>query len=72
MMSLIAKIIGVLGLLLIIGGVLHKNKKQTHILFAAGGLGLLLYSISLRDPIFILLQLVFILASLYEWKQHTH
>ena len=66
MLELIPKILGALGLLFITWGVLIKNELRQDIAFVAGGLMLLVYSISLRDPIFIPLQIIFTLASLYE------
>jgi len=43
----------------------QKRKKQDW-LFVWGGLGLLLYSIALKDSIFIPLQMIFVGASLFE------
>jgi lipid-A-disaccharide synthase-like uncharacterized protein len=63
---LIYKIIGILGLLIITVGVIIKNKKISDILFIIGGICLTLYSIYLGDAIFIILQLVFILAAIYS------
>lgn len=58
--------IGALGLLLVTAGILlHGNPKQNW-LFAMGGVGLLIYSTYLKDPVFIPLQIIFTAASLYE------
>lgn len=62
---MIFKILGVLGLILITIATLIRNRKEEHYLFILGGTLLLLYSISIKDPIFIPLQIVFIIASIY-------
>lgn len=61
------KLLGVLGLLLITAGILIRNRKHEDILYFLGGLCLLAYSISIRDWIFITLQVVFIAAALYDY-----
>lgn len=66
MLEYLPKLCGVIGLLLITWAIFAKNERQQDWIFVAGGLGLLVYSISLRDPIFIPLQVIFIAASLYE------
>ena len=60
------KILGALGMVLISCGIITKNNLLHTWLFITGGLLLLAYSISLRDPIFIPLQIIFILSSIYE------
>ncbi len=62
---MIFKILGGIGLVLITIGTLVKNRKEEHIFFILGGLCLLVYSISIRDPIFIPLQIIFVLAAIY-------
>ncbi len=59
-------IIGAVGLLLITAGVLLKDRKEEDWLYIAGGLCLEIYSIYLRDNIFIVLQIVFILSAAYD------
>jgi len=66
MIEYLPKIAGAIGLLLITWGIFIKKEIKQDWIFALGGLFLLGYSISLRDPIFIPLQIVFVLASLYE------
>lgn len=61
-----ARIAGIIGLLAITVGIFAKNERQQDIIFVIGGLGLLAYSIALKDPIFIPLQLVFVSASAFE------
>ncbi len=65
-MELLPKILGALGLLCITAGIFAKDSKQQAIIFTIGGIGLLVYSIALKDPIFIPLQIVFTLASIYK------
>lgn len=65
-MDILAKVIGACGLVLITCGVLIKNERRQDILFIAGSAGLLAYSIYLRDPIFIPLQIVFIVVTAWE------
>ena len=65
-LSIIFKILGALGLILITYGIFAKKEIRQDWIFVAGGLCLLAYSISIKDPIFIPLQIVFIAASLYE------
>lgn len=58
--------LGAVGLLCITIGVLIGSTQKRNLLFVVGGIGLLFYSLSLKDPVFIPLQTIFILASLYE------
>lgn len=60
------KLVGVAGLLVVSVGVLTKERKKQNILYIIGGLLLELYSILLKDPIFIVLQLVFTLSAAYD------
>ena len=60
------KVFGILGLLLITAGVLIKSEKKQDVFFAIGGLSLLIYSIYIKDWIFIVLQIVFILTAVIE------
>jgi len=66
MLSIIAKISGIIGLLLITYGIFIKKERRRDKEFALGGLFLLFYSIYLKDLIFVILQIVFISANLYE------
>lgn len=68
MIEILPKLLGATGLILVTYGIFAKNERKQDWTFAVGGLGLLVYSISLRDPIFIPLQIVFVGASLYEMK----
>jgi lipid-A-disaccharide synthase-like uncharacterized protein len=63
------KIIGVFGLLLIIIGVLirPRNRKIRDVVYVLGGFCLVTYSIYIKDAIFIILQIVFILIAIYDF-----
>ncbi len=67
----IFKIIGALGLILIIVGVLikPKNRKVRDIFYMLGGLCLAIYSIYIKDIIFVTLQIVFIIVAIYDYIQ---
>lgn len=53
---------GIVGLILITIAIWLREKVQ-NILFIAGGLGLLVYSASIENLIFIVLQIVFIISA---------
>ena len=57
---------GALGLILITIGVLIKDRKKEDILYIIGGIFLESYSLFIGDPIFITLQIIFILAAGYD------
>jgi len=65
-MEILAKASGILGVMLITWGIYVKKEINQDYVFAAGGLALLMYSLYLRDPIFIPLQIIFTLASVVE------
>jgi len=66
MVMILAKVIGAIGLILIIIGVWVKKEKKQDWFFIFGSLGLLTYSIQIKDPIFIPLQIIFLISSSYE------
>jgi len=66
MYTYLFKLFGVVGLILITFGIFCKKETNQDKVFALGGIFLLLYSVHLRDVIFITLQTVFIGASVYE------
>lgn len=68
----IFKITGVVGLLLITIGVLTKDREKQDWLYIAGGICLEIYSIYLGDYIFMVLQVVFILAAVYDDVVRLH
>ena len=65
------EVIGIFGLLLIIAGNLtiyrsrEIQKKYTYPLLILGGICMVAYSFYLRDKIFIVLQIFFVLAAIY-------
>lgn len=63
-----AKACGIIGLLLITKGIFIRGHRHQSLIFAIGGIFLLVYSAYLRDLIFIVLQTVFIVSSVYEWR----
>lgn len=65
-MEIFVKIMGAIGLLSITWGIFIKNEIKQDWVFIAGGFGLLIYSLWLKDPIFVPLQIIYIGASLYE------
>jgi hypothetical protein len=68
-MALLFKVFGVIGLLIITRGIFIKKEKPRDWSFAIGGVFLLAYSAYLRDWIFIVLQIVFIVSNLYREYQ---
>ena len=64
--ELIFRIIGAIGLVFITTGVLTKKRINQNIYFIVGGSILSIYSIYLGDPIFIPLQIIFVIAAIYE------
>jgi len=65
-MSLLFKLFGAIGLILITYGVWLKNEQKQDYFFIFGSLGLLSYSLYINNPIFIILQTVFIISTAYE------
>lgn len=62
----IFKIIGVIGLLLISTGIVVKKRSNQDIFYIIGGIGIDIYSIYTGDIIFIILETIFTLASIYD------
>lgn len=61
------KLIGALGILLVAIGILRKDRKQQDVFYMAGGVCLEIYSVVIQDVIFIILQLIFIAAAVYDY-----
>ncbi|MFA7309050.1 MAG: hypothetical protein WC045_03190 [Patescibacteria group bacterium] len=59
-------IFGIIGLLGISAAVWVKDERRQDILFIIGGAFLLAYSIYINDAIFIALQIIFIVSTLFE------
>lgn len=64
--DLLFKLTGALGLIFITIGVLTKDRLRENIYFIIGGCLLEVYSVYLKDMIFIPLQVIFVVASIYE------
>ena len=64
---------GIIGLILIITGVLIKNRsrKVRDIIYIFGGVALTTYSFYIKDVIFIVLQIIFILVAVYDLIKQT-
>jgi len=60
------KSLGALGLLLISAGILTKERKKQNVFYILGGVLLEIYSLHLGDIIFIILQIVFVMAAIYD------
>ncbi|MCD6109216.1 hypothetical protein J7J83_00415 [bacterium] len=65
----IFKIIGALGIILISLGIITKKRKTQDVLYILGGLCLETYSIYVGDLIFIILQIIFTLAAIYDFSK---
>ncbi|MBU1202475.1 hypothetical protein KKH39_00290 [Patescibacteria group bacterium] len=59
----IYKFVGILGLVIISTGVFWQKKYLEDTLYIIGGVALLVYSYSIREWIFVVLQIVFILSA---------
>ncbi len=60
------KFVGAFGLLLISIGIVTKERKKQDALYIVGGVALEVYSIYLGDYIFIVLQIIFTVAAIYD------
>jgi lipid-A-disaccharide synthase-like uncharacterized protein len=58
--------IGVVGILLITSGILRKRKCAADEFFLAGGICLLVYSIYIRDALFVVLQIIYSISCAYD------
>jgi len=67
METIIFKIFGIIGLILLCDSILVKKRKNRDILTIIGGLALLIYSIYLKDLIFIILQAVYISVTIFDY-----
>jgi hypothetical protein len=66
MNPLILKCIGAAGLLFITTGILTQKRKAQDLLYIIGGILLEVYSIIIGDIIFIILQIIFTIAAVYD------
>ncbi len=75
---MIKEVFGILGILAIIAGnlTIYKpksiRKKYTYPLLILGGIFLTVYSILIKDTIFIILQIVFIISAIYGLIKINH
>lgn len=60
------KLLGAVGLVLVAIGIITKKRKRQDMLYIVGGALLEIYSIAIKDAIFIVLQIIFILAAVYD------
>jgi len=59
-------VFGIIGLLIISFAIWLKNERRQDALFVVGGMLLLIYSVSIKNTIFTILQIVFIVSALIE------
>lgn len=65
-MAEILKLVGALGLILISVGILTKKRNKQDIYYIIGGILLEIYSIYIGDFVFIILQIIFTIAAVYD------
>ncbi len=65
-MPFLFKLIGAVGLILIAIGVITKQRKTQDKYYLVGGLFLIAYSIYIKDVVFIILQIIFLIAAGYD------
>ena len=63
---------GIIGLLILSAAIWISDENRQDVLFIIGGISLLIYSISIGDLIFIILQIVFIVSALVEIIKFKH
>jgi hypothetical protein len=68
---LLFKIIGAAGLLLISTGIITKKRNVQDVFYIFGGTCLEVYSVFLGDWIFIILQIIFTIAAIYDLVKIT-
>ncbi|MEW6294916.1 MAG: hypothetical protein AB1467_01305 [Candidatus Diapherotrites archaeon] len=61
------KLIGALGIILIAVGILIKKRRKQDIFYVGGGVCLLIYSVYINDLIFVILQIIFTIAAIYDF-----
>ena len=67
--DLIFKGTGVIGILLLVSGLLSKKETTETKRFLLGGVFLAIYSWYIQDPVFIVLQLIYVAVA--GWKLYT-
>lgn len=66
MYQLLFRTIGIVSVLLLAIGITNKKAAKRDLLFAVGGIGLLVYSLYLGNIIFVTLQSIFTAVSIYK------
>lgn len=61
------KLAGIIGLLAISVGIITKKRNLQDIYYIFGGMLLEIYSLSIGDLIFIVLQIIFVAAAVYDF-----
>lgn len=64
------KIIGALGIILISIAILVKKRTTRNILYICGGVCLEIYSIYIKDAVFIILQIIFLGVAVFDLFHH--
>jgi len=59
-------IIGAIGIIFLSIGILNKKRQLQDKYYALGGIFLLVYSISIKNIIFIIVQVIFTLTAIYD------
>jgi hypothetical protein len=65
---MLSNLLGIFGVIFISIGILKKKRKTQDIYFIIGGIFLEIYSIILKNPIFIILQIIFISSAIYDYN----
>ena len=65
-MPYLFKLIGAVGLILIALGVITQQRRTQDKYYLVGGLLLTVYSIYIKDVVFIILQIIFLIAAGYD------
>ena len=65
-MDLFAKLVGAAGLVLVTVALVLNKRKLENVLNIIGGVFLGVYSIYIKDALFIILEIIFILAAIYD------
>jgi len=60
------QVLGIIGLLIVSVSIWDKKEARQDVLFVVGGMLLLIYSVSIGNAIFSILQVVFMLSALVE------
>ncbi len=64
------RIIGIIGLVLICVAMMVKKRSLRNVLAFFGGISMLLYSIYLKDLIFIILQAVYTIVIIFDYMKY--